>query len=62
MVGNTDTRLELDENIKPADQKYKASLSMMASKLSYENEAFIETKVTQLWKVRNYVFSIFTLK
>nr|KJB59846.1 hypothetical protein B456_009G275800 [Gossypium raimondii] len=50
MVGNTDTRLELDENIKPADQKYKASLSMMASKLSYENEAFIETKVTQLWK------------
>ncbi|KAA3453609.1 Lipase, class 3 [Gossypium australe] len=58
MIGNTDTRLELDETIKPADQKYKASLSMMASKLSYENEAFIETKVTQLWKGVNHIFKI----
>ncbi|KAK8579981.1 hypothetical protein V6N13_143124 [Hibiscus sabdariffa] len=51
-IGNTDSRTELDQNIRAGDAKYKASLSIMASKISYENEAFIETKVTQLWKMK----------
>ncbi|XVF39923.1 hypothetical protein PTKIN_Ptkin01aG0071600 [Pterospermum kingtungense] len=52
VLANVDTRFELDNNIKPGDNKYKASLSMMAAKLSYENEAFIETKVAKHWKMK----------
>ncbi|KAK6245231.1 hypothetical protein SCA6_008321 [Theobroma cacao] len=52
VLANVDSRFELDSSIEPDDRKYKASLSMMASKLSYENEAFIKTKITQHWKMR----------
>ena len=51
MLANIDTRFELDNTIKPGDNKYKASLSMMAAKISYENEAFIKTKIKEHWKV-----------
>ncbi|XP_038994353.1 triacylglycerol lipase OBL1-like [Hibiscus syriacus] len=51
-IGNADIRSGLDPKIKAGDAKYKASLSIMASKISYENEAFIEAKVTQLWKMK----------
>lgn len=50
-LGHIDTRFELDDNIKPGDNKYKASLSMMAAKIVYENEAFIRTKIIEHWKV-----------
>ncbi|KAG2666330.1 hypothetical protein I3760_15G053600 [Carya illinoinensis] len=44
VVGHLDQRVKLDKNIKPTnDKKYKKSLSMMACKLSYENEAFVQT-------------------
>ncbi|GMN30136.1 hypothetical protein TIFTF001_002713 [Ficus carica] len=51
IIGNVDKRQNLDSNIKPGDPRYNAALSMMASKLSYENKAHIEYTVTQLWKM-----------
>ncbi|KAE8675696.1 rab proteins geranylgeranyltransferase component A-like [Hibiscus syriacus] len=51
-IGNADIRTELDQSIKAGDAKYKAALSVMASKISYENEAFVESIVTQLWKMK----------
>ncbi|XVE55884.1 hypothetical protein DITRI_Ditri03aG0193000 [Diplodiscus trichospermus] len=51
-IGNIDTRVELDKNIKPDDKNYKASLSIMAAKISYENETFIKTKITEQWKMK----------
>lgn len=59
LIGNIDTRIELDNNIKPDDDKrYKSSLAVMAAKLSYENQAFVKNVVLNHWKVRiNYDIS-----
>ncbi|GLU04258.1 hypothetical protein SLE2022_214170 [Rubroshorea leprosula] len=51
LVGNLDRRIDLGRNIRPGDRKYKASLSVMAAKLSYENEAFIKTTVEKQWQM-----------
>lgn len=51
VVGNVDTRVDLDKNIKQNDDKYKGFLSMMASKLSYENEQFVANIVRNHWNV-----------
>ncbi|ESW32854.1 hypothetical protein PHAVU_001G022800 [Phaseolus vulgaris] len=51
VVGNTDTRVDLDKNIKQNDAKYKGFISMMASKLSYENEQFVGNTVRNLWNM-----------
>ncbi|KAI6695224.1 hypothetical protein NL676_022934 [Syzygium grande] len=50
-VGNLDKRVELDKSIRPGDGEYRAALSMMASKASYENEAFLQTTVTHHWQM-----------
>lgn len=50
-IGNMDKRVELDRSIKYDDANYHAALSMMASKASYENEAYTETIVKDRWKV-----------
>lgn len=50
-IGNLDKRVKLDSRIKPGDGKYNAALSVMASKLSYENHACIKTTVQDHWKV-----------
>ncbi|XP_058186664.1 triacylglycerol lipase OBL1-like [Rhododendron vialii] len=50
-IGNLDKRVELDKNIKHGDIRYYGALSMMASKASYENKAYIETTVNDLWKM-----------
>ncbi|XP_040960187.1 triacylglycerol lipase OBL1, partial [Gossypium hirsutum] len=51
-VGYIDKRKELDRNIKPRDGcKYYSALSMMASKVAYENKAYIETIVKDHWKI-----------
>ncbi|TYI56538.1 hypothetical protein E1A91_D11G217500v1 [Gossypium mustelinum] len=51
-VGYIDKRKELDRNIKPRDGcKYYSALSMMASKVAYENKAYIETIVKDHWKM-----------
>lgn len=53
-IGNLDKRVELDSTIKHADGNYNALLSMMASKVSYENKAYIETTVKDHWEVNMF--------
>ncbi|KAK9285377.1 hypothetical protein L1049_024568 [Liquidambar formosana] len=50
-IGNLDSRVELDRSIKPGDSRYYGALSIMAAKVSYENEAYIETTVRDHWKM-----------
>ncbi|XP_022775192.1 phospholipase A1-IIalpha-like [Durio zibethinus] len=51
-IGNLDKRMKLDSDIKPGHGcSYYSALSMMASKASYENEAYIETIVKDHWKM-----------
>lgn len=52
IIGHMDKRVELDKSIKGEDPKYNVALSMMASKVSYENEAFIRDTVENRWKVK----------
>ncbi|KAK2452580.1 triacylglycerol lipase OBL1 [Trifolium repens] len=49
VLGHLDTRVDLDKTIHHKDAKYKALLSIMASKFSYENEQFISNAVTNHW-------------
>lgn len=50
-VGNLDKRVELDSSIGMGNSRYSAALSMMAAKLSYENEAFAQSVIADHWKV-----------
>lgn len=59
-IGHLDKRVRLDSRIKPGDCRYNAALSMMASKLSYENHACIKTTVEDHWKVSNKLLSTST--
>ncbi|KAI3891520.1 hypothetical protein MKX03_029043 [Papaver bracteatum] len=56
ILGNLDTRLELDKDIKRGDSRYLGALSAMAAKLSYENEALIKATVTDKWKMKFLYF------
>ncbi|KAL5558836.1 hypothetical protein UlMin_035047 [Ulmus minor] len=51
VLGCLDVRVDLDNNIKPGNKKYRASLSIMAAKLSYENDEFIQNVVQNHWKM-----------
>ncbi|XP_052196043.1 triacylglycerol lipase OBL1-like isoform X2 [Diospyros lotus] len=51
IIGHVDSRVELDKDIKHGDSRYNAALSMMASKASYENKAYLQTVVTDQWKM-----------
>ncbi|MCL7045989.1 hypothetical protein MKW94_007332 [Papaver nudicaule] len=51
IIGITDTRLELDKNIRSGDCRYHGSLSAMAAKLAYENEGLVKDSVTNKWKM-----------
>lgn len=51
MIGLVDSRRELDSKILAGDERYYAALSIMASKLSYENNKHIENVVNNHWKV-----------
>ncbi|KAL3525687.1 hypothetical protein ACH5RR_014059 [Cinchona calisaya] len=46
-----DMRRTLDENIKSGDSRYNPHLSIMASKVAYENSAFTESTVTEYWNM-----------
>ncbi|KAF8762751.1 hypothetical protein HU200_009056 [Digitaria exilis] len=50
MTGLIDRRVDLDRSIKPTDNGFDAALCVMASKLAYENEAFIRNVVTRHWQ------------
>ncbi|XVF61174.1 hypothetical protein PTKIN_Ptkin08bG0108600 [Pterospermum kingtungense] len=51
-IWNMDKRIKLDSDIKPGDGcRYYSTLSMMASKASYENRAYIENIVKDHWKM-----------
>lgn len=51
MIGSLDTRLDLDKRIQQGDSRYNVALSIMAAKLSYENDAFVQAVVRDSWKV-----------
>ncbi|GAA0158113.1 hydrolase [Lithospermum erythrorhizon] len=51
IIGSVDTRVELANNIKPGDKRYFPALSALASKLAYENKAFIKATVQDRWKM-----------
>ncbi|XP_027348593.1 uncharacterized protein LOC113860130 [Abrus precatorius] len=51
-IGNLDVRVKLDSDaVKREDYKYYPALSMLASKASYENVAFLKTTVEDHWKM-----------
>ncbi|XAR57790.1 Triacylglycerol lipase [Bertholletia excelsa] len=50
-LANLDKRVDLDKNIKPGDVRYNAMLAMMASKICYENQAYIEDTVVNHWEM-----------
>ncbi|CAD6259237.1 unnamed protein product [Miscanthus lutarioriparius] len=51
VMGLIDRRVDLDRSIKPTDSRFDAALCVMASKLAYENEAFIRDVVTSHWQM-----------
>ncbi|KAF8107747.1 hypothetical protein N665_0117s0019 [Sinapis alba] len=51
LVGNLDRRVELDRRIETGSKRYKAMLSIMASKLSYENTNFVSSVLHNHWKM-----------
>lgn len=57
-TGNLDTRVELDKNIVECGDKdrFNSLLSIMAAKASYENHAYLQYTVTDIWKVPFYIF------
>ncbi|KAG5375546.1 hypothetical protein IGI04_040142 [Brassica rapa subsp. trilocularis] len=50
-IGCSDRRVELDEKINVATIEYKSMLSIMASKIAYENKSFITSVVRNTWKM-----------
>ncbi|CAF2317938.1 unnamed protein product [Brassica rapa subsp. narinosa] len=50
-LGCTDRRVELDQKIEVGTIEYKSMLSMMASKIAYENKSFITSVVKNTWKM-----------
>lgn len=59
-TGCLDTRIELDKDIIESGDKdrYNCLLSIMAAKASYENHAYLQHIVTDIWKVL-YIVSFF---
>ncbi|RLM66466.1 hypothetical protein C2845_PM16G22570 [Panicum miliaceum] len=51
VTGLIDRRADMDRSIKPTDSRFDAALCVMASKLAYENEAFIRNVVTSHWQL-----------
>ncbi|KZV39750.1 hypothetical protein F511_08212 [Dorcoceras hygrometricum] len=58
-VGHIDKRFELDSKIEHGDARYKAVLSVMASKVSYENRNYIQAIVENHWKMTFLGFNDF---
>ncbi|CAH9131904.1 unnamed protein product [Cuscuta epithymum] len=54
-----DKRVNFDPDIKNGDSRYTPLLSIMAAKLSYENEAYIQKVITDNWKMEFLEFKNF---
>ncbi|EXC32850.1 hypothetical protein L484_009550 [Morus notabilis] len=52
VIGNLDTRVDLDKNITTDDDKYLGALTMMAAKLAYESAAYVTNVVQFHWKMQ----------
>ncbi|XP_073154644.1 triacylglycerol lipase OBL1 [Henckelia pumila] len=50
-IGHIDKRVELDSKMEHGDARYKAVLSVMASKASYENRNYTQAIVENHWKM-----------
>ncbi|KAG8367076.1 hypothetical protein BUALT_Bualt16G0035000 [Buddleja alternifolia] len=50
-VGNIDNRVELHSKMSRGDKRYRASLSVMAAKASYENKNYIKSVVKDYWEM-----------
>lgn len=50
-LGHLDSRTELDRKIEHGDGRYYPALTMMASKLAYENQNVIKSVVSDHWKM-----------
>ena len=51
VIGHIDTRMDLNKDIKLGDARYDPAISMMAAKIAYENELFINKVVSRHWNV-----------
>ncbi|KAM3390455.1 hypothetical protein ACQJBY_012198 [Aegilops geniculata] len=51
LTGLIDRRVDLDRSLAPGDSRHHAALCVMASKVAYENEAFIRDVVTRRWQM-----------
>ncbi|VAH52848.1 unnamed protein product [Triticum turgidum subsp. durum] len=51
LTGLIDGRVDLDRSLAPGDSRHHAALCVMASKVAYENEAFIRDVVTSRWQM-----------
>lgn len=51
LVGKLDWRVDLDKTRNVGDSHYGPSLSIMAAKLAYENEAFTKKVITHNWQM-----------
>lgn len=56
IIGLTDTRLELDDQIPHEDPRYNSALAIMAAKTAYENEARVQKIVQDHWKVYLFIY------
>lgn len=50
-IGFIDPRVDCHKKFKPWDKTYVVALSAIASKVAYENKAFIRATVEDQWKV-----------
>ncbi|KAL1333148.1 hypothetical protein HN51_061901 [Arachis hypogaea] len=50
LIGSLDARVQLDA-VKRDDCKYYVALSMMAAKAAYENAAFVQATIQDVWKM-----------
>lgn len=60
-IGFTDTRMELDSNIKYGNHMYYPALSIMACKAAYNNAAYNQALIEGQWKVCMTVVSFYLL-
>lgn len=50
-IGFMDQRVNCHKKFKPGEKTYMVALSAVASKVAYENNAFIRATVEDQWKV-----------